>query len=171
MPLGKLEGRNEERNLNKMFKTISNIFKVIFIIPIIIIIVIILIPVLIIISILLKIDRIKDKRNLNRLIESNNGKIFFVYADYNNYNFLDSFKNIECVKVNHGRDNGLFSNYLTKNCISKCYPCLIKIDNSCLISKNHYNSFKRLYKKENDIDSFLNLIDKSIANLKKEKAD
>lgn len=155
----------------KLLKTLSNGLDTIILTPIIILLVIIFSPVIIVFVISIEISKLKDKRKLKKLIQLNNGQVYFVYADYNDYDFLSGFKekykDIICIKVNRRFENDLLVNYLTKDCVSKCYPSLIKIENDTLVVKEHYNSFKKLYKRESDIEAFFALIEKSINNLRK----
>ncbi|WP_299898591.1 hypothetical protein [uncultured Aquimarina sp.] len=98
------------------------------------------------------------------------GQIYLIYADYNNLDLskvtqdLDGLKHI---KVNNNRVKGLLERRLIKGLQNKSYPRLVKIDNGKVIHKEHYNSFKSLVKRNNDLDSFYDLLVRSFNNLKK----
>lgn len=148
-------------------KFLKDILNNIFFLPIMLIIALLTLAFFVIISI--KIERREDKKILKSLLKINKGQIYFLYADYNQYNFSKviskKHKDVICIKID---TPNLLTKYLIKDCADKSYPRLVKIKNDKLIHKEHFNLFKTFYKKRNDIDTFLNLIDKSIKNLTKE---
>jgi hypothetical protein len=156
----------------KPFKVIPDLFNTIIIIPIGIVILVLTIPFVLIIIIITQINKIKETRKIKDLLKSNNGKIYFLYSDYNNYDFTNffeqEFRDIKCVKVNAKWNNDLLINHLTKDYGSHGYPSVVKIMNDKLIVKKHFNSFKHLYKRNNDIKTFYGLLERSIKNLKNE---
>ncbi|WP_179021379.1 hypothetical protein [Winogradskyella forsetii] len=156
----------------KTFKKISDFFSAIIIIPFAIILMVIIIPFAIAIIIISQVDRLKEKRQLQDLIEANNGKIYFLYSDYNNYDFTSYFKqkfrDIECVKIKAKWNNNPLINHLTRDCGTHSYPRIVRITNNELLVKEHFSSFKNLYKRKNDINSFFELIKRSIKNIKNE---
>lgn len=147
-------------------------FKILGYLLLISVLLLIAIPILVIGCIIFLISNIKDKKRLKKLIQSNNGKLYFIYADYNNYDFSSYFKNhkkhIKCIKVDGEFYNNYLIGYLTKDCSNKNFPRLVKIEGDSLVTKIHYNSFKNLYKRKNDIDSFFSLLEKSINKLENE---
>jgi len=118
-----------------------------------------------------QLERLSVKKDLRKRIEEHHGVIFFLYSDYNNFDFGDYFKanhdNIKVVKVKT-YENDPFIKYLNNNCLAQCYPKLVKVHNETLIEKRHYNSFKNFYKRKEDINSFFALIEQSINNLEGE---
>lgn len=60
----------------------------IIVVPIIIVIAIIVIPpLLIVFFIITTIEKLSNKIKLRKILKLNNGKVYFIYADYNNYDF------------------------------------------------------------------------------------
>jgi len=154
-----------------MFRKLSSIIDGILFIPIIIIVLVLALPVIVIIIIKSIIDHIKDKKELKRQLQLNDKKIFFFYSEYNNYDFSNYFKEymeeITCVKVDEVWRNSIFVNHLIQDGLNKRFPLLVKIEDGILIKKKHFGSFKHLFKRNHDIDSFLDLINRSIKNLKR----
>jgi len=150
-------------------KYIENFFGIcalVIIVPIFAVLAILTLSILGVVSVF---GRIGDSSRLRKSLKQNNGRIFFIYADYNNFNFSETFQlshpHIVCVKTKDQWENDLFIKYLTKGCLSKSYPRLVKIDNKGLTTKAHNNSFKYYYRKNGDIDGFISLVDRSIKNL------
>lgn len=118
------------------------------------------------------IDTQVHRLKLSKLKKENNGRIYFLYADYNKFDFNPYFKNhqdnIVCVSMSRIANNDLFMDYLSRqHPRNKCFPRLVKIDGKNVITKEHYNSFKSLVKRNNDSNAFFDLIERSIQNLKK----
>lgn len=118
------------------------------------------------------IENTNSRKKLKQLIRENNGAVYFIYADYNNYDFSkcikERFNTINCLNANEFRSDDLLACYLLRGSYSKNYPRLVKIQGEALISKQHYNSFKHFYKRNDDIESFWLLINQSIQNLKRD---
>ncbi len=176
MPLGEIEDDKIKGRINKMNEiaklltsAIDWFFKILGLMLLIPILLVIAVPIIVVLSIVSLIGSIKEKKRLKKLIESNNGKLYFIYADYNNYDFSnyfkDNFKHINCIKVESKWYTNDLIGYLTKDCVSESFPRLVRIEGDSLVSKVHYRSFKSLYKKKNDIESFFSLLEKSIKNL------
>ena len=157
--------------IEKLYNDIANFILLIVLSPLILIIIVLLIPVLLFGLLFMKYESLRDKSRLKKLIKSNDQKIFFVYADYNEFDFDEYFRNnhseISLIKITNRRVEGLLFNYLIKNCKTKCYPRLVKIRGRELIHKEHYNSFKNLVKRNKNYEEFYNLLDASIKNLKR----
>lgn len=143
---------------------------IIIVIPIILFLIVFIgIPLLLFWIVKSELDRIKSNKKLKELIKINNGKLYFIYAEYNNYDFLEYFENnykeVECIKINSQRAQNALIEYLIKSSSNKSYPRLAKIQDDNVISKEHYNSFKYYYKRNNNIKGFLSLLNQSINNL------
>ena len=139
-------------------------------IPIIIIAAVIFLPIIIYTIISVGIQKRKDRSELKELLKINNGRIYFIHAYYNRYNLSEviseAYEGISCIKIEKGYTQDLLTRYLVKDCRNRRYPRLVKIENKSLIHKAHYNTFKHLYKRNNNIDAFVELIGRSIHNLK-----
>ena len=144
-----------------------------------IVLVILLLPILIlavpVIAIVLIFDWIIDKLKLIRKLKENNSKIFFLYSDYNNYDFSSFFENntlgVVCFKINRRIQNDVFVDHLLSGCTKKCFPQLVMVKEGKLKKKLHYDSFKFYVKKQNDFNGFLEILEKSIQNLQYETRD
>ena len=177
MHLGKIREDKIKERVNKMKEEPLSIFGgllIIIAIPIILFLIVFVgIPLLLFLIVIWKIDAIKSNIELKKLIKINNGKLYFIYAEYNDYDFVTYFesnhKDVKCVKVNSQRIQSSLIQYLVKGSLNKSYPRLAKIQDNNVVSKEHYNSFKNLYKRRNDIENFFDLIEKSIKNLSLEK--
>jgi len=138
-----------------------------------VVLIILLIPILLPLILLnTLINRFIRRGNLKKAVKLNNGKIYFIYADYNNFDFSEIFQkrygHIICVKTERRWERNPLVKHLIKDCFSKSYPRLVKLDQGHLIEKEHYNSFKYYYKKNNNIEAFLSLVEKSIHNLERD---
>ena len=157
--------------IEKLYNDIANFILLIVLSPLILIIIVLLIPVLLFGLLFMKYESLRDKSRLKKLIKRNDQKIFFAYADYNEVNFDEYFRNnyseISLIKITNRRVDGLLFNYLIKDCKAKCYPRLIKINKNELIHKEHYNSFKNLVRRNKSYAEFHKLLDASIKNLKR----
>nr|WP_321233844.1 hypothetical protein [uncultured Psychroserpens sp.] len=151
-------------------KHIRNIIGFTIVIPIIIVVIIIISPFIIYAIISGGVKKYKDRKKLKELLYSNNGQIYFISAYYNLYDLSkvirEKYQEIICIRIEKDSKPDILTEYLIKECGNHSYPRLIKIENNRLVHKVHYNSFKNLYKRKNDIEAFLDLIEKSIHNLK-----
>ena len=142
----------------------------ILIIPIIVFVLILLSPIIVVFAFKSIRKNLSDKKKLKDVLELNNEKIFFFFADYNGYDFSKHFEerkdDITCIKTGEKWENRTLVKHLTNDFSNKRFPLLVKIEDGKLIKKNHYDSFKHLYKRNNDINAFMDLVDRSIKNLK-----
>ncbi|WP_203256200.1 hypothetical protein [Hyunsoonleella ulvae] len=156
----------------KLFKAVSDIFKIAIVIPLIIIGVIVLIPFGIIFYLRYLISKIKDKKNLKRLCHENDNQIFFMYARYNNVDFSsllkDKFEELTFVEVKNHYENDILINHMIEDCNGQNFPRLVKIKNGQLFHKIHFGTFKHFYKRKNDAKSFIDIIERSVKNLENE---
>ncbi|WP_298901221.1 hypothetical protein [uncultured Psychroserpens sp.] len=154
----------------KIVEIIRGLMSFIVAIPIIIIAAVIFLPIIIYTIISGGIQKRKDKSELKELLKINNGQIYFIHAYYNRYNLSkvikEKYEDIICIKVERSLTHDLLTRHLVKDCSNRSYPRLVKIENDNLIHKEHYNAFKHLYKRNNNIDAFVELIGRSIHNLK-----
>ncbi len=138
-------------------------------IPILTVLALIFIPYLIVTS---SIDRKKRKEKLKNILGKKNGEIFLLYKEYNQFNFNNYFKEnnfkIDCLKIETYTFNDPLLEYLAKDTQTKGFPCLVKIIDGDIITKQHYNSFKYYVKRNKDLESFFSLLRRSINNLKNE---
>lgn len=156
----------------KLFKAVSDIFKIAIVIPLIIIVVIVLIPFGIMFYLWYLISKIKDRKNLKRLLHENDNQIFFMYARYNNVDFSsllkDKFEELTFVEVKNHYENDILINHMIEDCNGQNFPRLVKIKNGQLLHKIHFGSFKHFYKRKNDAKSFIDIIERSLKNLENE---
>lgn len=61
----------------------------------------------------------------------------------------------------------MLAEYLIRKSDHKSYPRLIKIENNQLVHKVHFDTFKYWYKRQHNLEAFLNILNSSIANLNK----
>ncbi len=156
--------------MEKLINSIIDFLKILVVTPILILVIILVIPLAIAGLVFIQYERVRDKIKLRILIRKNEGKTFFIYSDYNNLDLSQlklDFNELHCIKVRDNRVNGVLEQYLIRGLYSKSYPRLVKIHQGTLIHKEHYNSFKKLVKRNNDLDSFLELLTKSFNNLNK----
>ena len=149
-------------------KTLKNIFNLMIVILATVVLLPILIIVFLVFIIVFPINWMYTRIKTHLLIRKNNSKIFFISADYNNYNFSKHFEQREeivYIRVSDHYNNSLMVHALTKGCSTKRFPMLVKIENGQLIKKIHFGSFKHFYKRNQNIDAFFTLIEKSIQNL------
>jgi len=154
--------------MNNAVEGIVDFFKIIFVIPIIIIIMLLLVPLGIVLFIYFVFDRLRNLIKLKVLLRKFDGQVYLIYADYNNVDlsqFTEELDGLKHIKVVNNHVNGLLEQHLIKGLQTKNYPRLTKIDNGKVIHKEHYNSFKNLVKRNNDLDSFYELLMKSFNNL------
>jgi len=156
----------------KNFDSLIVLCFIILLAPILLVLVVLVLPFLVVGSM---IQERRDAIELREWLKRSNGSIFFIYADYNNFDFSWIFQEkhpqVFCVKTNHRWENDLYIKHLTKGCLGKSFPRLVKIEDKNLISKEHYNSFKHYYRRKDDIDSFLGLIEASIQNLENDSIE
>lgn len=141
-----------------------------------IVVVFIIIPIVLVLSpffiIFGIISWIKHKSELKKILSENDGKIVFLYGEYHEFDFLSYFKNhhpaIKCLEVPNHYISDILINHLIRNRKAKSLPQLIKIEGKNIIQKEHYNSFKYYVRRNNDAESFYELIESSIKNLERE---
>ncbi|SEE09343.1 hypothetical protein SAMN04487765_1370 [Tenacibaculum sp. MAR_2010_89] len=115
-----------------------------------------------------------NKIKLRILVYKNRGKMYFIYSDYNEFEFSNYIKEdtdyslINCIKVINGSVEGVLEGFLIRGCRTKSYPRLVKIGRKELIHKEHYGSFKNFARRKKDPESFFLLLKKSIKRLEKE---
>jgi len=111
----------------------------------------------------------KRKKELRKKLYINKGKIYFLYKDYNQFNFDDFFKekdiSIKSVKVEGNLYNDVLLYHFSKSFTTKGFPMLIKIEENEIKIKRHFNSFKHYVKRNKDSQSFYTLLKRSIKNL------
>ncbi|MDC8002914.1 hypothetical protein POV27_02510 [Aureisphaera galaxeae] len=137
-----------------------------------VIIIIVLLPIIIVVILLVWACR---ELWIRVLLIKHNGKIYFVYADYNHIEFsgftIENHKDVIPVKVVNNYAGGLIKDYLIRRCHTKAYPRLIKIKNARLIHRVHFGTYKNMVKRKGDLEGFHELLDRSIAKLRKTKLE
>jgi len=117
--------------------------------------------------------KIRKKIELRNILRDKNGQIILLYSNYNEFNFLENLNikhiDIECILVNDPIYNDVFLSHLCRGFNTKAYPVLVKVKGKEVIKKEHYNSFKYYVKRNNDVESFFLLLEKSVNNLKNER--
>jgi hypothetical protein len=155
----------------KAVKIISDIINVILVVSFIAAVLLILSPFIFVLIVTNLIETCKNKSKLKSLLKANNNKIYFLYSDYNNFEFQNYLKKehseIECLNINNISYDDLLLNFLVKGSGNQAFPRIVKIYNTEVITKVHFGSFKHFYKRKNDINTFFDLIEKSIINLNK----
>ncbi len=155
--------------MKQLYNFLKDFLESLIALPLLIVLGILIVPFILLVIIFSFIETIIDKFRLGQLLKSHEGKTFLIYADYNLIDFSDYLKNerrdLLSFRVTNNGVKGLLNNYLIKENQSKSYPRLTKISNGKLVHKNHYVNFKKLFKKDNDIEQFYALLDKSIKNL------
>ena len=149
------------KKLKEFIKTITNL-------PIILLVIGILLIIAPIAVLGVLVNRIFTWIKGNFLLKKNIGKIYFLYHDYNAFDFAPYFSTDEVtlIKVNDGWDSGVLENRLKPKRSTHRFPRIVKIGDNGLIVKEHFNSFKHYVKREKDPDAFISLAQRSIKNLR-----
>ena len=154
-------------------KEFDNLILVLLVAPFILIISIIVLPIVLLIIIFTFIESIIDKIKLKKYIKLNNDKMFFLFAEYNNFDFSDYFtkrhKDITCLNVDENDViNSNIFNYTNQYTSGKSYPRIVKIKDDQLLIKNQYGNFKGLAKNIDNKDDFFKILESSIKNIRNE---
>lgn len=115
------------------------------------------------------VQKLKENRALKAAIKQHEKQIYFLYTDYNDFDFSPYFEEnhstIELINANNQYQKSLLSKHLIAQPGKNKYPRLIQIKNGQLIVKQHFSAFKHFVKREKDEVAFFNILDRSIANL------
>lgn len=113
------------------------------------------------------------KKKFKENMKKHNGKIVFLYGEYHTFDFLPYFQkwhpDITCLEVPNHATVDIFTVYVSQKKPPKSLPQLVKIIDGELFTKTHYSAFKHYIHKNNDAESFYELIERSIENLKEIK--
>ena len=148
---------------------ITQLLIAILMIPIIVLIIGLAVPFLVYWSIKHVIQTKREKAKLKDLLKLNEEHIYLLYANYNTVDFSSVMHNttIEYINVDDVNPKDLLAEYLIRKSDHKSYPRLIKIENNQLVHKVHFDTFKYWYKRQHNLEAFLNILNSSITNLNK----
>ncbi|MGH1383792.1 hypothetical protein [Kordia sp.] len=114
----------------------------------------------------------KLRKKIKVRLKEYDGKIIFLYGEYHTFDFVSYFQQhhpeITCFEVPNHPPTDPFITYLNARNPPKSLPQLAKIIDEYPLRKVHYNSFKHYVRRKKDTDSFYELIERSIKNLKEE---
>lgn len=115
------------------------------------------------------IQKLKENQALKTAIKQHEKQIYFLYADYNDFDFSTYFEenhsNVELINANNQYQQSMLSKHLISQSGKNKYPRLIQIKNGQLVIKQHFSTFKHFIKREKDNATFFSILGKSINNL------
>ena len=117
-------------------------------------------------------NRIRKRKERTKLLTENDGNIYLLYNLKNGYdhvflNLQEHHENVTVIPVDpNGYTEDKLEQLLIDETTSEGFPKIIKIEAMTIVSKQHFTTYKHFLKRKNNLGGFLEIMDKSINNLK-----